>query len=100
MGYIQNDPNPKVDEQDGADEEQFDMLACCNRGHPIVVEWDGKTRDFIAGFGLCSPARWTPSARGVRRTAQMRQLAEATFGILRDAVVDAFGDVRGAAQVA
>ena len=33
--------------------DSFDMQACLNRGHPMVVEWDGRERDFIDGFGLC-----------------------------------------------
>ena len=45
----------------GADnEENFDMAACKNHGHPISVEWDAKTRFFIDGFGLGSPTRWQP----------------------------------------
>ena len=30
--------------------DSFDMQACLNRGHPMVVEWDGRERDFIDGF--------------------------------------------------
>jgi hypothetical protein len=42
----------------------FDMRACLNAGAPIQVEWDGATRGFIDGFGLCSPTRWKPRQRG------------------------------------
>ena len=40
---------------DERDAEGFDMEACCNFGPPIKVEWDGKTHDFVDGFGMCSP---------------------------------------------
>eukprot|EP00435_Cladocopium_sp_Y103_P010529 s2776_g2.t1 len=32
----------------------FDVGACGNFGKPVEVECDGKTRDFIDGFGFCS----------------------------------------------
>ena len=42
----------RAQESDG-----FDMEACLNRGHPMTVEWGGKSREFVDGFGLCSPGR-------------------------------------------
>ena len=82
-----------VDESEGS----FDVQACMNRGHPIMVEWDGRDRAFIDGFGLCSPTRWHPMARGVRRTERMRKLAADTFSILLDTVNSCIPDVRAEA---
>ena len=81
-----------------ADEvEAFDMVSCLNSGHPIRVEWDTFERDFIDGFGLCSPTRWPPAARGVRRSVAMKRLAFETFSLLADTVRQCIPDVRSAA---
>eukprot|EP00435_Cladocopium_sp_Y103_P065967 s171_g28.t1 len=77
--------------------ESFDLHACMNGGHPIKVEWDGRTKDFTDGFGLCSPTRWCPAARGLRRSDQMKQLALKTYALLRDTVRSSIADVRTAA---
>ena len=79
----------ETEEPDG-----FDMEKCCNYGSPIKVEWDGKVHDFIDGFGLCSPTRWHPRARGHKRSSEMKQLASQTFQCLRDGVSEALQDVR------
>ena len=34
------------------DTDGFDMQACLNRGRPMLVEWDGREREFIDGIGL------------------------------------------------
>ena len=78
-------------------DDTFDVRACMNRGHPIVVEWDGRERDFIDGFGLCSPTRWHPSARGTRRSTRMRKLATDTFALLMETVNRCIPDVRAEA---
>ena len=54
---------PKEHFQTLDSESSFDMAACKNFGSPITVEWDGKTRPFIDGLGLCSPTRWPPDCR-------------------------------------
>eukprot|EP00435_Cladocopium_sp_Y103_P044902 s3525_g12.t1 len=78
-------------------EEEFNVEACMNRGQPIQVEWDGRDRPFIDGFGMCSPTRWAPLARGVRRTAVMSDLAWATHSLLEETVHKCIPDVRTAA---
>ena len=70
----------------GRADDLFDMESCLNKGQRIQVEWDGKTRGFIDGFGLCSPTRWMPSARGVRRPEVSRKLAADTFSLLASTV--------------
>eukprot|EP00435_Cladocopium_sp_Y103_P073986 s172_g46.t1 len=81
-----------VDEE--LDDEQFNMEACMNYGRPIQVEWDGKTHEFVDGFGMCSPTRWSPLSRGHGRDETMQKLARDTYDCLRRGVMDTLGDVR------
>ena len=57
-------PNSTAVTRGGCDTDGFDMQACLNRGRPMLVEWDGREREFIDAFGLCSPTRWPPASRG------------------------------------
>ena len=82
------------DDPDVEGETQFDLGACRNTGRPIVVEWDRYHRDFIDGFGLCSPARWRPSHRGTHRSDGMVKLANQTFELLVETVKATIPDVR------
>ena len=90
-------PSPQSEGASPEGEDSFDAQACLNRGHPIVVEWDGRERDFIDGFGLCSPTCWHPASRGVRRTEKMQKLASETFEMLLDTVNKYIPDVRAEA---
>ena len=78
-------------------ETGFDLAACGNGDHPIRVEWDGKERDFVDGFGLCSHMRWHPWNRGSKRPGHSVSLAVKTFNILEKAVLGALKDPRGTA---
>ncbi|CAK9006461.1 Uncharacterized protein SCF082_LOCUS9026, partial [Durusdinium trenchii] len=72
----------------------FEMESCLNRGRPMLAEWDNKSHEFIDGFGLCSPARWPPLARGERRSSEMHQLAAKTFSLLERFVIQHITDHR------
>ena len=72
----------------------FDIGRCLNAEMPVEVEWDNKRRHFVDGFGLCSPGRWPPRSRGVRRSAEMKRLASDTFKLLREAVADTIPNPR------
>ena len=96
-GEAQNHACAENDDDVVHDTQGFDMEACLNRGRPISVEWDGRSREFVDGFGLCSPTRWPPLARGVRRSDTMRKLASETFVLLQDMVHRCIPDVRAAA---
>ena len=61
------------------------------------VEWNFKGREFIDGFGLCSPCRWHPWNRGVNRPESSKQLAINTYNFLESVVVAELGDVRAMA---
>ena len=92
----QPQPPSGVSGQSGGEQasEVFNLGRCCNFGRPISVEWDGRTHEFIDGFGLCSPARWHPADRGRYRSDRMKQLAQATFEFLRQGVMESISDVR------
>ena len=83
-----------VDGKPVSDDEGFDMARCKNFGPPMMVEWAGVHRPLVDGFGLCSPTRWPPAARGIYRADEMKSLAGATYNILLDTVVSAIKDVR------
>lgn len=88
--YAVQQPDPPPDD----DECDFDMGACRNVGRPIQVEWDGKTREFTDGFGLCSPTRWPPKSRGKRRASQMQALCESIYGLLEQVARTTIHDPR------
>eukprot|EP00435_Cladocopium_sp_Y103_P055945 s233_g18.t1 len=78
-----------VDLTGDAGDDEFLMEKCGTYGKPI--EWDGKSHDFIDGFGLCSPTRWKPSAAGHNRDKAMGVLTQSTsvsFGGVREAIQD------------
>eukprot|EP00435_Cladocopium_sp_Y103_P070514 s291_g35.t1 len=52
-----------------------------------------RERDFIDGFGLCSPTRWHPASRG-RDAAEMKKLACDAFAILLEGVNSCIPNVR------
>lgn len=93
----QNHACTEIDNDVVHETQGFDMESCLNKGRPISVEWDGRRREFVDGFGLCSPTRWAPLARGVRRSDTMKKLASETFVLLRETVARCIPDVRAAA---
>ena len=65
-----------------------------NRGMPMVVEWAGKRRELIDGFGLCSPNRWKPELRGAFIPSGAAGLCEKIFGLVQKFVLEQLADVR------
>ena len=55
---------------------------------------EGYTKEFVDGFGLCSPGRWPPEARGHLQTLEERKHVSAIASVLEDLVSDAIGDVK------
>ncbi|CAL1142577.1 unnamed protein product [Cladocopium goreaui] len=52
LGTVDSDTN-ELPTQGGPEEAR-------NRGKPLVVEWGGRAKPFVDGFGLCSANRWRP----------------------------------------
>lgn len=78
----------------GDGEEGFDLKGCGNTSIPVVVEWDNAEHSFVDGFGLCSHTRWKPKHRGQLRDAAMVKLANDTFSLLKECVLETIGDVK------
>ena len=64
--------------------QSFRHEDCHNEGPPLSLEWDGKVEPINDGFGLCSPTRWPPAARGTRLPAKAAGFAKAMHRVLRD----------------
>eukprot|EP00435_Cladocopium_sp_Y103_P068191 s408_g31.t1 len=65
-----------------------------HRGQPLVLEWAGKQRQLVDGFGLCSPTLWEPEARGAHLEPAARELCNKLFGTLTEFVRNKFQDPR------
>ena len=48
---------------------------CGNSGMPIEVHWEAYKGFLTDGFGLCSPSRWLPAARGKSLASEAKQLS-------------------------
>ncbi|CAE6971307.1 unnamed protein product [Symbiodinium sp. CCMP2592] len=78
--------------------EPFKHQECHNIGLPLNLEWDGKTQPITDGFGLCSPTRWPPEARGGLLPKQALEFATAMHQVLRDFVADVVPDIKRTAM--
>ncbi|CAE7403696.1 glyQS [Symbiodinium necroappetens] len=74
--------------------EQFDPRYSRALGQPMQCHHEGYTQEFVDGFGLCSPGRWPPEARGHLQTLEERKHVNAIASVLEDLVNDAIGDVK------
>ena len=64
-------------------------------GQPMRCRHDWGGKEFVDGFGLCSPGRWPPSQRGSHCSWEELQHAEA-LRVQRNFVIQELGDVRTA----
>ena len=60
---------------------------CGNYGSPVKVSWAGSEGPLTDGFGLCSPSRWTPSARGAQLGEKARRFASAMHTLVKSFVL-------------
>ena len=65
-----------------------------NRGKPLVVEWGGRSKPFVDGFGLCSANRWRPEDRGAYLSMEAQQMGRKLKELLQEFVVSQIGDLR------
>ena len=68
-----------------------------NWGSPMVTEWAGVEKDLVDGFGLCSPNRWDPSARGKNLPERARSLCQKLHRMAEKVVEEEIRDPRGMA---
>ena len=71
---------------------------CHNAGPPLSLEWDGKVEPVNDGFGLCSPTRWPPAARGARLPARAAGFTKAMHQVLRGFIDRNIPDARRTAM--
>ena len=74
--------------------EKFDPSFSRALGPPMQCHHEGYTKEFVDGFGLCSPGRWPPEARGHLQTLEERKHVMAITRILEDLVQEAIPDVK------
>ena len=74
--------------------EKFDPSFSRALGPPMQCHHEGYTKEFVDGFGLCSPGRWPPEARGHLQTLEERKHVASVMKILEDLVQDAIPDVK------
>ena len=79
------------------DEQQVAIDSGC-QGPPLVAKYAGRSEPFVDGMGLCSPGRWHPSLRQLRRTDKQRQYCEALARIVDDFCEEKFGDLARASM--
>ena len=65
-----------------------------NRGKPLVVEWGGRAKPFVDGFGLCSANRWRPEDRGTYLGMEAQQMGRKLKELLQEFVMSQIGDLR------
>ena len=65
-----------------------------HRGQKVNLEWAGKSRELVDGFGLCSPTLWEPSSRGAHLSSEAKRLSENIFEVLSTFVNHKFADPR------
>ena len=66
-------------------------------GQPMVCRHERSLKSFNDGFGLSSPGRWRPEARGQLDSEGERAHAERVFGLLSDFVREQLPDLQRAA---
>ena len=65
-----------------------------HRGQKVSLEWAGKTRELVDGFGLCSPTLWEQTCRGAHLGAEARELCTTIFEMLSSFTEQKFEDPR------
>ncbi|CAE7840724.1 unnamed protein product [Symbiodinium sp. CCMP2592] len=95
---VQSDDSEVLEGGEVERPEPFKHQECHNIGLPLNLEWDGKTQPITDGFGLCSPTRWPPEARGGLLPKQALEFATAMHQVLRDFVADVVPDIKRTAM--
>ena len=85
----------KLDEEDGV--PRFDPKHSRALGQPMICRRDQSKKSFTDGFGLCSPGRWPPEARGHLDSDGERARCDQVFALLDEFVKEKLPDVQRAA---
>ena len=68
-----------------------------HRGQPMEMDWAGRRKPLVDGFGLCSPTLWNPADRGAHICAGGQEFCKSIFGMVSKFVTERLGDLRLAA---
>ena len=68
-----------------------------HRGQPMEMDWAGRRKPLVDGFGLCSPTLWNPADRGAHICAGGQDFCKSIFGMVSKFVTERLGDLRLAA---
>jgi len=68
-----------------------------HRGQPMEMEWAGRRKPLVDGFGLCSPTLWDPADRGAHIQPEGQEFCKTIFGMVSKFVTEKLGDLRLAA---
>ena len=63
----------------------------------MEMEWAGKCKPLVDGFGLCSPTLWDPADRGAHICPEGQAFCKSVFGMVSQFVTTKLGDLRLAA---
>ena len=86
------DTEGTLDEEGSERVAKFRSEDCGNSGPPLSLEWDGQLEPVSDGFGLCSPTRWPPEARGTRLSERAKGFSRAMFNVLKSFVEQVIPD--------
>ena len=70
-------------DDDSHDLQHQDIISGCS-GPPMVARYAGRSEDFVDGLGLCSPGRWHPCARSVKKSSEQWDFAMSIRNIVDD----------------
>jgi len=96
MGVVASEVLEQVqlDEQDqvAQPEPLVEIMSGCE-GPPMTAKYAGRSEQFCDGLGLCSPGRWHPSRRQLKRTSQQQKFCQDLAGILDRFCLRKLGDL-------
>ena len=91
----ESDPEAALSSDTGEqDDSLFDPKTSRCFGQPLHCKHSTVFREFVDGFGLCSPGRWRPEQRGQLCGWQELDHAERLQRLVRNFVIEELGDLK------
>ena len=63
-----------------------------HRGQKVLVDWAGKEKELVDGFGLCSPTLWEPDNRSAYLDEAAKSFCSSVFDLISGFVKEKFED--------
>ena len=89
VAAVSKGPQKHVDKE--LDPEVIIQSGC--QGPPLQASFAGRTEEFCDGMGLCSPGRWHPKFRQLKRTPQQRDYCKALVDLIDRFCISKLGDL-------